>query len=158
MSTTMSDSTTETEDKSTIWENISWRIGYRTNVLGNYLVKLGDRFCGDVPMGINDAYELGVASGQGDGLHHHDGRVGTTLSAMLTASRVTVEDLAAKTTMTADRVRELLDNAMATQDELQQISTGISAAHRAQFDARRAQADWESYVEGHSEVPPLRNR
>jgi hypothetical protein len=132
MSNIMPDSTTETEDKSTIWENISWRIGYRTNMLGEYLVKLGDRFCGDVPMGINDAYELGVASGQGDGLHHHDGRVGTTLSAMLTASRVTVEDLAAKTTMTADRVRDLADDeAVATREEVRELAGGWYLAANA---------------------------
>ncbi|HEY8652497.1 MAG TPA: hypothetical protein VIL87_05285 [Dermatophilaceae bacterium] len=32
--------TTETEHQLSIWENISWRIGYRTNMLGEYLVKL----------------------------------------------------------------------------------------------------------------------
>jgi len=57
----------------------------------------------------------------------------------------TVDLSVGETTMTADRVRELLGDGMATQDELQQISTGIFAAHRAKVK-------WESWVEGHSEV------
>jgi hypothetical protein len=44
--------------------------------------------------------------------------------------------------MTADRVRELQGNAMATQEELQQISTGI-------FAAEGAKVKWESWVEDH---------
>ena len=131
--------TTETEDKSTIWENITWHIGYRTNMLGEYLVKLGDRFCGDVPMGINDAFELGEAYGRGDGLHHHDGRVGPTLSAMLTASKITVEDLAAKTNMTADRVRDLADDDFeATQEEVRELARGWYLAANAKRLGRQA--------------------
>ena len=62
---------------------------------------------------------------------------------------LTPEELAAETTMTADRVRELLGNEMATQDELQQISTGIFDAHGAKVEAQRAKSAWESFTEDH---------
>ena len=55
---------------------------------------------------------------------------------------LTPEELAAETAMTADRVRELLGNEMATQDEMQQISTGIFAAHGAKVK-------WESFTKEH---------
>ena len=65
------------------------------------------------------------------------GHVGALLTVMLERClglrkySLTPEELAAETTMTAARVRELLGNAMATQDELQQISKGIGTAHFA---------------------------
>jgi len=131
--------TTETEHQLSIWENISWNIGYRTNMLGEYLLKLGDRISGDVPMGINDAFELGEAYGRGAGLDDRDGRVGSTLSAMLTGSRLTVEDLAAKTNMTADRVRDLADDDFeATQEEVRELARGWYLATNAKRLARQA--------------------
>jgi hypothetical protein len=139
MSTIMPESTTEDEDKSTIWENITWRIGYRTNMLGEYLLKLGDRISGDLPMGINDAFAMGEASGRGDGLYHHVGRVGPTLTAMLTATKITVEDLAAETNMTADRVRDLADDeAVATGEEIKTLANGLYMAANAKRRARYA--------------------
>ena len=141
-----------------VWrEDEIQRTGSRVNRFGEYLLKLGDRICGNKPMGIDEACKLGESFGRIEAWRA-GGRVGALLTAMLEPClglrrySLTPEELAAETTMTADRVRELLGNAIATQDELQQISTGIFAAHRAQFDAHRAQADWESYVEGHSEA------
>jgi len=131
--------------------------GSRVTQLGDWLVKLGYRIQGDPQIGVNESFVIGETYGQIDAWKA-GGRVAALLTAMLEhgvgtrESSLTPEELAAETTMTADRVRELLDNAIATQDELQQISTGIFAAQRAQFDAQRAQADWESYVEGHSEA------
>jgi len=55
---------------------------------------------------------------------------------------LTPEELAAETTMTADRVRELLGDGIATQDELQQIPSGIVAAQCAKIA-------WESFTEDH---------
>ena len=131
--------TTETEHQLSIWDNVRGHIGYRTNKLGDHLLKLGDRISGDVPMGINDAFELGEAYGRGDGLHHHDGRVGPTLSAMLTASKITVEDLAAKTNMTADRVRDLADDDFeATQEEVRELARGWYLAVNAKRLGRQA--------------------
>jgi hypothetical protein len=43
--------------------NLRWAIGARTNSLGDYLLKLGDRLCGDKPMGIQEAYDAGWARG-----------------------------------------------------------------------------------------------
>jgi len=131
--------------------------GSRVTQFGDWLVKLGYRIQGDPQIGVNESFVIGETYGQIDAWKA-GGRVGALLTAMLEdgvglhTGSLTPEELAAETTMTAERVRELLGNAIATQDELQQISTGIFAAHRAQFDAHRAQADWESYVEGHSEA------
>ena len=41
-----------------------WAIGVRTNRVGDYLLKLGDRLCGDKPMGVAAIYELGHAMGK----------------------------------------------------------------------------------------------
>ena len=49
--------------KATEVGNLRWAIGYRTNRLGDYLLKLGDRLCGDKPMGIQEAYDAGWARG-----------------------------------------------------------------------------------------------
>jgi hypothetical protein len=134
-----------------VWrEDEIQRTGSRVNRLGEYLLKLGDRICGNKPLGINEMFELGESFGQ-IAAWKAGGRVGALLTAMLEHGvglceyNLTPEELAAETTMTADRVRELLGNEMATQDELQQISTGIFAAHGAKVK-------WESWVEGHSEV------
>jgi hypothetical protein len=43
--------------------NLRWAIGYRTNLLGDYLLKLGDRICGDYPTALTEMYELGYARG-----------------------------------------------------------------------------------------------
>ena len=134
-----------------IWRDSKINVaGSRVEQFGDWLVKLGCRIQGNAQMGVNETFELGESFGRIDAWKA-GGRVGALLTAMLEHGvgvrkySLTPEELAAETTMTADRVRELLGNAMATQDELQQISTGI-------FAARRAQAAWESYVEGHSEV------
>ena len=57
MSNIMPDST-ETEHQPSAWDNIRWHIGYRTNKLGDYLLKLGDRISGDKPMGMEEYGEL----------------------------------------------------------------------------------------------------
>jgi hypothetical protein len=124
--------------------------GSRVEQFGDWLVKLGCRIQGNAPMGVNESCTVGMAFGTSDAWTA-GGRVGALLTAMLEPCpglrryNLTPEELATETTMTADRVRELLGNAMATQDELQQISSGIPAA-------QRAKVEWESYVEGHSEV------
>ena len=132
-------------------------VGSRVEQFGDYLVKLGCRIQGNAQIGVDEACKLGETFGQIDAWKA-GGRVGALLTAMLEHGvglreySLTPEELAAETTMTADRVRELLGNEMATQDELQQISTGIFAAHGAKVEAQRAKIAWESYVEGHSEV------
>jgi hypothetical protein len=124
--------------------------GLRVEQFGDWLVKLGCRIQGNPQIGVDEAFKSGESFGQIEAWRA-GGRVGALLTAMLEHGMgvrkysLTPEELAAETTMTAERVRELLGNAMATQDELQQISTGIGAAHRAKMA-------WESYVEGHSEV------
>lgn len=40
-----------------------WAIGYRTNRLGDYLLRLGDRICGDKPMGSVELMDLGERIG-----------------------------------------------------------------------------------------------
>lgn len=118
--------------------------------VGDYLVKLSCRIIGEPPLGVNESCKVAETFGQIDAWKA-GGRVGALLTAMLEPCLgarkygLTPEELAAETTMTADRVREVLGNAMATQDELQQISTGIG-------HAQRAKVDWASYVEGHIEV------
>jgi hypothetical protein len=121
--------------------------GSRVEQFGDYLVKLGCRIAGNPQLGVDEAFKLGESFGQIDAWKA-GGRVGALLTAMLEHGvglrkySLTPEELAAETTMTADRVRELLGNEMATQDELQQISTGIFAAHRAKIA-------WESFMEDH---------
>jgi hypothetical protein len=147
------------EDAAYVLEHGRWNVwreskiniaGSRVEQFGDYLVKLGCRIQGNAQIGVDEACKLGETFGQIDAWKS-GGRVAAMLTAMLEHGvglrkySLTPEELAAETTMTAARVRELLGNAMATQDELQQISTGIGAAHRVQLD-------WESYVEGHSEV------
>jgi hypothetical protein len=134
-----------------VWRDSEINVaGSRVEQFGDWLVKLGCRIQGNAQIGVDEACKLGETFGQIDAWKA-GGRVAALLTAMLDHGvglrkySLTPEELAAETTMTADRVRELLGNAMATQDELQQISTGIFAAHRAKVD-------WESYVEGHSEV------
>lgn len=39
--------------------NLRWAIGYRTHRLGDYLLKLGDRLCGDEPTSIEDVFDAG---------------------------------------------------------------------------------------------------
>jgi hypothetical protein len=134
-----------------IWRDSEINVaGSRVEQFGDWLVKLGCRIQGDAQIGVNETFVIGETYGQIDAWKA-GGRVAALLTAMLKHGvgtgkySLTPEELAAETTMTADRVRELLGNAMATQDELQQISTGI-------FAAQRAKVAWESYVEGHSEV------
>jgi hypothetical protein len=121
--------------------------GSRVEQFGDYLLKLGCRIQGNKPMGIDEAFKVGESFGQIDAWKA-GGRVGALLTVMLEhgaglrENSLTPEELAAETTMTADRVRELLGNEMATQDELQQISTGI-------FAAQRAKIAWESFTEDH---------
>jgi hypothetical protein len=38
---------------------LRWAIGYRTHRLGDYLLKLGDRLCGDEPTSIEDVFDAG---------------------------------------------------------------------------------------------------
>ena len=45
------------------WDNIRWNIGYRTNKLGDHLLKLGDRMCGDKPMGLKEFGDFSYAWG-----------------------------------------------------------------------------------------------
>ena len=52
------------EYKSTIIEDIRFRVGKHVNHIGDYLVKLGDRIAGDTPMGLAETYELGHAMGR----------------------------------------------------------------------------------------------
>jgi len=134
-----------------LWRDMKINVaGSRIEQFGDWLVKLGCRVQGNAQIGVDDACKLGESFGQIDAWRA-GGRVAALLTAMLEHGvgvrkySLTPEELAAETTMTADRVRELLGNATATQDELQQISTGIGAA-------QRTKVDWESYVEGHSEV------
>jgi hypothetical protein len=134
-----------------VWRDLGINAaGSRVEQFGDWLVKLGCRIQGNAQIGVEEAFKLDESFGQIDAWRA-GGRVGALLTAMLEHGvglrkySLTPEELAAETTMTADRVRELLGNAMAMQDELQQISTGIGAAHRVQVE-------WESYVEGHSEV------
>ena len=67
MSTTMSDST-ETDFNPSAWDNIRWHVGYRTNKLGDHLLKLGDRLCGDVPMGMEEYGDFSYAWGMREGM------------------------------------------------------------------------------------------
>jgi hypothetical protein len=134
-----------------VWRESKINIaGSRVEQFGDWLVKLGCRIQGNPLLGVDEMFKLGETYGQIDAWRA-GGRVGALLTVMLEHGvglrkySLTPEELATETTMTADRVRELLGNEMATQDELQQISAGIGAAHRAKVD-------WESYVEGHSEV------
>ena len=131
-----------------VWRDLKINLtGSRVTQFGDWLVKLGYRIQGDPQIGVNESFVIGETYGQ---IHAWEagGRVGALLTAMLAHGvgvceySLTPEELAAETTMTADRVRELLGNEMATQDELQQISTGIFAAHRAKVD-------WESFTEDH---------
>jgi hypothetical protein len=121
--------------------------GSRVEQFGDWLVKLGCRIQGNPQLGVNESCKLGESFGQ-IAAWKAGGRVGALLTAMLEHGvglreySLTPEELAAETTMTADRVRELPGNEMSTQDELQQISTGIFAAHRAKVD-------WESFTEDH---------
>ena len=138
-----------------VWRESKINIaGSRVEQFGDWLVKLGCRIQGNPQLGINESFKLGESFGQ-IAAWKAGGRVGALLTAMLEHGvglreySLTPEELAAETTMTAERVRELLGNAIATQDELQQISTGIFAAHRAQFDAQRAKVEWESFTEDH---------
>jgi hypothetical protein len=48
--------------------NLRWAIGNRTNRLGDYLLKLGDRLCGDKPMGVVGLMDLGEEIGHRRGL------------------------------------------------------------------------------------------
>ena len=144
------------EDAAYVLEHGRWNVwreskinvaGSRVEQFGDYLVKLGCRIQGNPQLGINETFKLGESFGRIDAWKA-GGRVGAVLTAMLEHGMglreysLTPEELAAETTMTADRVRELLGNEMATQDELQQISTGI-------FAAQRAKMKWESFTEAH---------
>ena len=131
-----------------VWRDSEINVaGSRVEQFGDWLVKLGCRIQGNPQIGVDESCKLGESFGQIDAWKA-GGRVGALLTAMLAHGvglceyNLTPEELAAETTMTADRVRELLGNEMATQDELQQISTGIFAAHRAKVD-------WESFTEDH---------
>ena len=131
-----------------VWRESKINIaGSRIEQFGDRLIKLGCRIAGNPQLGVDETWKLGESFGQIDAWRA-GGRVGALLTAMLAHGvglceySLTPEELAAETTMTADRVRELLGNEMATQDELQQISTGIFAAHRAKVD-------WESFTEDH---------
>ena len=59
---------TETEHQPSAWDNIRWHIGYRTNMLGDYLLKAGDRISGNVPMGMEEygdfSYAWGIREGR----------------------------------------------------------------------------------------------
>ena len=144
------------EDAAYVLEHGRWNVwrdleinaaGSRVEQFGDWLVKLGCRIQGNAQIGVDEACKLGQSFGQIDAWRS-GGRVAAVRTAMLEHGvglrkySLTPEELAAETTMTADRVRELLGNAMATQDELQQISTGIFAAHGAKVK-------WESWVEHH---------
>jgi len=115
--------------------------------VGDFLVKLSCRITGDPPLGVNESCKLGQSFGQSDAWKA-GGRVSTLLKDMLEPClglrrySLTPEELAAETTMTADRVRELLGDGIATQDELQQIPSGIVAAQCAKIA-------WESFTEDH---------
>jgi hypothetical protein len=131
-----------------VWRDLKINVaGSRVEQFGDWLVKLGCRIQGNAQIGVDEACKLGESFGQIDAWRA-GGRVGALLTAMLEHGvglreySLTPEELAAETTMTADRVRELLGNEMATQDELQQISTAIFAAHGAKVK-------WESWVEDH---------
>jgi len=144
------------EDAAYVLEHGRWNVwreskigmvGGRVEQFGDWLVKLGCRIQGNAQIGVNESCKLGESFGQIDAWKA-GGRVGALLTAMLEHGMglreysLTPEELAAETTMTADRVRELLGNEMATQDELQQISTGI-------FAAQRAKIAWESFTDDH---------
>ena len=122
-------------------------VGSRVEQFGDYLVKLGCRIAGNPQLGVNESCKLGESFGQIDAWKA-GGRVGALLTATLEPClglrryNLTPEELAAETTMTADRVRELLGNGIATQDELQQIPPGIATAQRAKIA-------WESFTEDH---------
>ena len=61
----MSDSTTtRTKGRPSTWDNLRENVGWRVNSLGDNLAKLGDRICGDEPMGLNEAWECGYLDGQ----------------------------------------------------------------------------------------------
>jgi hypothetical protein len=67
MSDTMSENSIVSDPERptfTIWDDIRWGLGCRTNRLGNYVCKLGDRIHGDGPMGLEEAYKLGHAMGK----------------------------------------------------------------------------------------------
>jgi len=131
-----------------VWRDSEINVaGSRVEQFGDWLVKLGCRIQGNPQLGTDEMCKLGESFGQIDAWKA-GGRVGALLTAMLEHGMglreysLTPEELAAETTMTADRVRELLGNEMATQDELQQISTGI-------FAAQRAKIAWESFTDDH---------
>jgi hypothetical protein len=139
----MSDSTiTETEFHPSVWNNITWGLGYRTNGLGEYLLKLGDRIQGNKPMGTEEACNLGLASGLVDGLRlsfQSTGRVGGLLTAILKKYNLTTEELAAETGIAVDRVRELQDDAVADPEEVHLIGREVFHAVRDEEDRRTAE-------------------
>ena len=68
MSNIMHDST-ETEYQPSAWDNIRWQIGYRTNKLGDHLLKLGDRISGETPpMGMEEYGDFSYAWGVREGM------------------------------------------------------------------------------------------
>jgi hypothetical protein len=68
MSDIMPDSTTTDTERPTftIWDDIRWGLACRTNRLGNYLCKLGDRIQGDEPMGLTEAWDAGRSRAKQD--------------------------------------------------------------------------------------------
>lgn len=115
MSTIMQESTTSTtedEFNPSVLDEIRWVVGYQTNRLGDYLVKLGDRIHGDEPMGVADAWEAGYARGldhePAKAWRKEDARqVGLTITAMLVGLNLTTDEVAAHSSMTADQVRDM---------------------------------------------------
>ena len=140
MSTTMSDST-ETEHHPSTWDDLVWTIGCRTHSLGEYVMKLGDRIHGDKPMGLDEACNLGYASGLVESLRlsfQSTGRVGGLLTAILKKSNLTTEGLAAKTNIAVGRVRELQDDAVADPEEMRAIGGPVFVAVRDEENKRTA--------------------
>jgi hypothetical protein len=150
------DRKTAAEDAAYVLEHGRWNVwreskiniaGSRVEQFGDYLVKLGCRLQGNPQLGINETCKLGESFGQ-IAAWKAGGRVGALLTVMLEHGvglrkySLTPEELAAETTMTGDRVRELLGDGIATQDELQQIPSGIATAQRAKIA-------WESFTDDH---------
>ena len=41
-----------------------WTLGYKTNRLGDYLLQLGDRLCGDKPQGVAELMDMAEQMGR----------------------------------------------------------------------------------------------
>ena len=157
MSTIMHDATmSHDEFNPTLWDDFVWHLGGRTNRLGEYVVKLGDRIQGNKPKGLDEWSNSGYAGGLSESLQlsfRSTGRVGGLLTAILKKSNLTTEGLAAKTKIAAGRVRELQDDAVADPEEVWAISSAVFIAVRDEEDKKTAEFyQWQQQARAAAKV------